>query len=416
MWTCVEWSDLSGQPSLADRLGRFDVQLQDARNLKLRGFLPAGVHKIEFATAPGRFDPAGLMFLCTEYPSMKQVPTGPWDLNHMTDRMVAPVVDIHRDGEFWAQGWARRSTPAAMKGGYVEFSLGIEIEKPGPHDILLAIPDCDDRWSWEDLDTLRVEPDERRPRRLTVRPDLAGARPRCFLGPQDVKPLLDALNGERRALWNACEESVDAGQDGTYFFRDVRLALGVLTGLREDWLDELSRRLSAAADRENWGFNPVRHAMGWNNDRDAGCALFAASVACDWCGERLPEDGRRRLRTRIVSNAEYVYRFTIVQRDYLPGGVEAHSLGTWFGLAAAAVAFYGEEPRAERWLDWLGGALDRIGRALPHDGVRDMNMFCAMFTFYLYGVLDEFDPDEDKPGTLRQKAKPDLLDMMVEVG
>lgn len=30
------------------------------------------------------------------------------------------------------------------------------------------------------------------------------------------------------------------------------------------------------------------------------------------------------------------------------------------------------------------------------------------------GVLDEFDP-EDKPGTLRQKANPDLLDMTVEV-
>ena len=390
MWAFIEWNGSGQNGNPADRLNRFSIERHGDRCLKLRGFLPEGLHKIEISTRPGEFDVRGLMFHCVEYPSMEEVLTGPWDLNHMTNEMVAPVCDILIDGEFWGQGWARRNTPEAMKGGYLEFSLGFETEESGPRVIELVIPETEKRWSWDILSRLVISPDERHRRELTPRDGVRHGRPRCFLSAETLASLKEAVRDERATLWEAYANFIDTGADGTYDYRDLRLALGVLIEGREDWLTELAERLNGRAESENWGFNPLPHAMGYNNDRDAGGALFAAAVAYDWCGEQLPGDLRDRLRERLSAIAEYVYRFTITQRDYLPGGVEAHSLGTWFGLAAAAVALYGEEPRANRWLSWLGGSLRRISSMLPHDGVRDMNRFCAMFTFYLYGLLNEF--------------------------
>jgi len=390
MWACVRGTDLGEERQFSDLLGRFCVQLCDERRLRLQGFLPAGLHKIEFATRPGEFDVSGLTFECTEYPSMRQVPTGPWDLNHMTNEMVAPVCDIEIDGEFWAQGWARLNTPEAQRGGFIEFSLGVEILTPGPHTIDLAIPESEKRWSWKILDCLTVQPDERACRPLTPKASLAESRPRCFMGTDELESLRAACRGKRARLWESYAALLDSDVDGTYFFRNLRLALGVLIEGKESWLKELADRLGALADRENWGFNPVRHALGYNNDRDAGCALFAAAVAYDWCGHLLPRGLRLRLRARLAEVAEYVYRFTLVQRDYLPGAADLHALGTWIGPAAAAVALYGEEPRAEAWLSWMGGVLERVGRMMSHDGVTGLGGLCAAFAFYMFGVVNDF--------------------------
>lgn len=192
----------------------------------------------------------------------------------------------------------------------------------------------------------------------------------------------------QRVCLNNIRKSADSGLCGTYTYRIILLSLLVKLGEKK-WVSELRERVNALLERPHWGFHTVEGELGCDNDRDAGLRLMEISTAYAWAPEIFSKPERQRMREKIIRHAEILYRFTIVQKAYWPDTtVEAHGLGGWVGLAAAAAALLDEHPAARTWLDWSYGNFLRNAALFPDDAHVAWFVFNQQWAVYLLALFE----------------------------
>lgn len=390
------------QGTLHDLLGRFTVRHADPRRLVIEGPLAPGRYVLSLSTRAGTFASESLMLDLLEWPSLRTVPSGPFDFDHTEYRMVVPTVRIYVDGEDQGLAWAQVPSPTDMAARLIRLEAGFEARGAAADDgccsIELALPEDEHRLRFADIERMTLHVDPRSSLATPSRGALGAgqdepteARPRLFADASMVDALGQQRGPLREAVWQDLVAQLESGYDGTYAHRTVTAALvGRITGERR-WIDEAVARTLAVCDRPIWGYHDVREVMGWNNDRDTGMRLFETACVYDWLHEHLTSEQRSRIAERLAHFAAIVDRATRVQFGYwYTRSNEAHGQGVWFGLAATAVALLGDDARAQRWLDWAHGNIVDAATYLPDDGIVEWPVFNIQWLIMTVMLLERF--------------------------
>ncbi|MBN2289946.1 MAG: DUF4962 domain-containing protein [Candidatus Glassbacteria bacterium] len=131
----------------------------------------------------------------------------------------------------------------------------------------------------------------------------------------------------------------------------------------------------------------------WDPDNDLihGHLLMGMATAYDWLYPSLSEEERALVAGRLVRAAEAEYeRMTTGRVWYRTQYLQNHGQTNFCGLAYAAAALYGEDPRAEQWLKLCEDYFAKVFEVLPPDGtsVEDISYGAYGLDFIIrYAVL-----------------------------
>jgi len=109
----------------------------------------------------------------------------------------------------------------------------------------------------------------------------------------------------------------------------------------------------------------------WDPEYDLlhGHLLMGTALAYDWLYQGLNHAQRSLVAQRLGEEAEQQYRLIADRRVwYRNQYLQNHSHVNYGGLAYAAVALYGEDPRAQQWLAVCVDFFDKMFRLSPVDG------------------------------------------------
>ncbi|HUU28817.1 MAG TPA: DUF4962 domain-containing protein [archaeon] len=105
------------------------------------------------------------------------------------------------------------------------------------------------------------------------------------------------------------------------------------------------------------------------NDLVVGHLLQGMALAYDWLYQSLTPEERSLTAERLGREAELSYqRITVGRVWFRTQYLQNHAYTNFCGLAYAAVALYGEDPRAPVWLKVCEDFFDTMFRKLPVDG------------------------------------------------
>lgn len=358
---------------LHDLLERFTAEQPDEWELTLNGQLAAGYYQLTLITRDGSLDTSTLMMDLTEWPTMKQVPTGPWDLDHTQYTMKAVTFACAVNGDPRGLVWANVPSPDELKRARITANWGIWVEAPGAVIITLTVPPNERyRLSWEDVEEIVLAPDDRVPMPLPI----PANRPPLFARAGQFEQLAASPTPLQRAILDNLRFRFERGDDNCYDYRTVMaILLGRLTGDRAA-IDLAIERTLALCTKSRWGYHDEPWIMGWNNDRDTGLNMYQTAMVLDYLDEYLTPVQRATIRERLAHFAQLAFIFTVSLRTYwYYRTAEAHGQGFWFGFAAAAMVLRGHHPHAETWLAWIHGNFRMALESLPQDGISEWYVF-----------------------------------------
>lgn len=199
------------------------------------------------------------------------------------------------------------------------------------------------------------------------------AHPRLFLRPEEVAGLRAASQGALKERWETLRAEAEkhlkaplipeppAWTDGKWNATEWRRnysaavrACGITETLAFCYLVSQEPRFGEAAAR--W----LRHIAAWDpagstsirvNDEAGMPILHVTSRAYTWAYEALSEEDRQTMRAMIRARGEEAYR-RLHDRPYEQRAYDSHAGRMWHFLGEAAIAYYGEVPEAEKWLDY----------------------------------------------------------------
>ncbi len=376
----TEWRD-------AMEMGR--VAGSSSRELRLALDVPAGYYQGVIRSRRGQFPMESLHLQLQEWPSLKIVPAGPFDFDHTQNTMTVPCFHVQVDDETPELAWCDIPSAEMVEGRFFETAFGFAVGTPGGHRLCLRWREDETRIGWDDVDEIRISADARQSLPCPRRPQ-AG----LWADEARWRRLRERPTPLQQALIEHDERVAASGLDGTYLHRTSMLAMLFRLG-RTAWVDELRGRALALMERRDWGFHAGTGELGCDNDRDAGIRLMELSTVLAWAAEAFSPDERRRMTDKIRRHAGILYRFTIVQKAYWPDtSIEAHGLGGWLGLTAAAAVLAPEDAEARVWLDWCYGNFLRNVERLPRDGHNPWPVFNHQWAVYLLALFERL---ADKP-------------------
>ncbi len=345
--------------------------------------LPAGHYKLAIRTRKTQFPMETLYVPLLEWPSLKCVPSGPFDIDHTENRMVVPCFHVQVDDQPAGLAWF--DIPSAEMGEqrYFRTEFGIVAERDGMHTIRLQFRDGEKRIGWDDVEEIDLLPDERQPQHCPTRDGVT-----LWAEDSAWQSLRERPTQLQRVIFDSLRHSVRSGFAGTYSYRITLLSL--LHGLGDTQCkDELRSRVFQLLDRRYWGFLEAEGELGCDNDRDAGIRLMEMCCALGWAGDAFNDAERARMREKIRHHARIFYRFTILQKAYWPDTtMEAHGLGGWLGLTTAAALLHRDDPEARVWLDWCYGNFLRNASFLPRDGFNPWPVFNPQWSVYSLALFE----------------------------
>lgn len=120
-----------------------------------------------------------------------------------------------------------------------------------------------------------------------------------------------------------------------------------------------------------------------NNDLGAAHSIFALSVAYDWLYDELSPELKASLREAISFHASIFYDLLIKHKFWWTRSpLQNHNYVNTAALAVAAIALYGENPDAVRWLDESRKNFDYVLSLLSPDGASHEGV-----GYWSYGTL-----------------------------
>jgi len=138
------------------------------------------------------------------------------------------------------------------------------------------------------------------------------------------------------------------------------LAMAYLLSGEQKHLNACVRTIEALLSLERWGdgLNLV-----------TGHYMSGVATAYDWLHDRLPEELRRRMAEKLAEHSERIVEYAAGERIWW----HDMFLQNWShvivaGLAYATAALYGEDDRAQKWIDHADGYFTKVVKALPDDG------------------------------------------------
>jgi len=215
-----------------------------------------------------------------------------------------------------------------------------------------------------------------------LKAQLAGVRPRLFLSGNRIQELREAVRKGRVAQWSVFLERTDralaekpyaepAGYKGGKFNVDdwrriftpgkqgsahvARAALAYrLTG-EEKYLEGARRWMMNLANWDPKGImsHDVAQSDGSEGNDEASMPMLERmSYAWDWMGDKLTPEEKRRVLEVMTERGNQVLRL-LHKQDFLSHPFSNHEGRVLAFLGNAGLAFLGDIPDAEKWLDYV---------------------------------------------------------------
>lgn len=378
-----EWRDATGAVQ--------DIREQNG-TLTIRTMVPAGLYRGDILLQPGVFDMRTLMMEVTRVPDGKKVPLGPMDLDHLRNVMAVPMILVRVNGRFRGGLWFAMPGPEQIASGALCAHFGFEHEG-GPLELELSIPERDrHRLTWEMTESLTLRMDDRRTLEWKPR---ASRRPRFFVGG------LDRVALARKLLSHPGFEAArgllapPVGEWSLYHERNEGVFdLACLIGFATEDAEILSKAkcaLLTLCNASTWSGRPDPLLMGGDNDRGIGFKLSVAGVGWEFLQDGLSGDEQAVVRAKAEEYLEKIYDFTLLQRAYMGcPSTDPHSLGTWWGVGIACMAFYDELPIARKALPFFHALMvDSLGM-FPESGKAPWATIFPVWTVRYFAAAIEF--------------------------
>lgn len=348
-WNPDHWTDVSGTFA--------DIRV-DGPRLRFAGKFSPGLYCARFETKRGAFDPKQAGMLMTKVPEGRKEVIGPWDLNHFEGFMALPSAKVWVNGKLLGAMWFSLPGPQQVKDWQLSAWFGFEAIDEITEVILEWREGDRDRIGWKDIDSLEVRKDARRPVPLRV-PE--GVHPRVYLLPEDIQAIractrkqewIETMRlklGEDSTEWGFAQEG---GAGGKF---DLGCLLFLLTG--DEALGQACHRLLMELVRTpTWSAKADPYVIGGDNDRGLGHRLYAVGVGWDWLQPLLSVDDKREILAKVSEYLEKMYDFTVMQIGYMGlATTDPHSLGAWYGVGVAAIAFHDDLEIARKALPLFHG-------------------------------------------------------------
>lgn len=204
------------------------------------------------------------------------------------------------------------------------------------------------------------------------------SHPRLFVRPADLPDLREWIRREGRQLFQNLQAQADRILREGPTPEPTVLGSARNPQTRQYWWSNREQTVKACMEAELLAFlyllteeshyaEPARrwvmHLAAWNPDGPTNFAINCEAAkpmlhrlprAYDWAYSVLTEEERRQVRAVMLRRATDAWRSWEVQEGngHLSRPYDSHGNRTWHKLAECAIAFLGEIPEAEMWLDY----------------------------------------------------------------
>jgi hypothetical protein len=215
----------------------------------------------------------------------------------------------------------------------------------------------------------------------TLKMRLAGLRPRMFLAGNRLRQLQEAVSKGTVPSFERLKQAADGalgepsypepeperpGVDSSVEWNRIfangkagsahaaRTALAYKITGEPKYLDGARHWLLTLAGWDPKGITShnLRFAHGRGNDEASMPMLERMSLAWDWIGDKLTLEERRKVLDSMTERGNQVLR-TLEKEDFLSHPFNNHSGRAIAFLGPAGLAFLGDIPEAEKWLDYV---------------------------------------------------------------
>ncbi|GKX29412.1 hypothetical protein SH1V18_18920 [Vallitalea longa] len=145
----------------------------------------------------------------------------------------------------------------------------------------------------------------------------------------------------------------------------ANLSLAYLLTKQQHYLDEARRWIFTCVNYPHWG-----NAHLVDVDLSAAWILFGLGLSYDWLKDDLEVEERKKLREKIILQAEIMYKFKVETEGegWSTNYFQNHNWINLTGLATAGYALADEYPRAQKWIDSAKENFDFVYSVLANDG------------------------------------------------
>jgi hypothetical protein len=203
---------------------------------------------------------------------------------------------------------------------------------------------------------------------------LGGPHPRLLLTAEKQAYLRSRLDTSHKWLWERYLQDLPgkvAVSRRTVPIGDVRADGDLAADLAFAWLMTGSDSLLGIARTH---LLRLTDDSQWNAPGDlvyliGSHFLMGIALSYDWLYPALSDSERTRVAAFLGGKAEAQYQAIVKERIWWRNQYyQNHSHSNFCGLAYAAAALYGQDPRAPQWLAVCGKFFDRVFQVLPEDG------------------------------------------------
>ena len=239
--------------------------------------------------------------------------------------------------------------------------------------------------------------------------------PRLLLATEKLKTLRSAIETTHKWLWDRYLEDLPAKLE-----RAAPPMPGELNRGHGDLAPDLCFAWLMTGDETHFQIAKnhlikLAHTKPWDpaNDLIHGHLLLGMALAYDWLYPALSSEERSLVagRLRRAAAAEYE-RMTTGRVWYRTQYLQNHGHTNFCGMAYAAAALYGEDPRAPAWLNICEDYFEKVFRFLPPDGtsVEDISYGMYGLDFIMrYAILARDLLGKDYGNQLCFKGAPDYI-------
>jgi len=347
-WAPDEWRDV------CDTLT--DIRVEGAR-FTLRVRLPKGLYYGKIVTKPGSFDMRTAMIPMVQVPDGQRVLVGPWDLNHIDNEMAMPMAKTWVNGRLLGGLWFSVPGPEQTAEGWLSAQFGFEVETDGETVVELEfVENARERIHWVDVQSMEIRRDNRTPRELLP---VSAQHPRIHVQADELAALRQRLPAHPLypaavTKFLAADAVLEAPTNLASQF-DLACFLAWVTG-DPVLTAKVKTAVLELCRLPTWSGRPDPLLMGGDNDRQCGFKLLFSGMAWEFLRDTFTAEEQAIILAKVEEYLQKLYDFTILQRGYMGHPTtEPHSLGTWFGVGMAAMAFYDELPIARKALPFFHG-------------------------------------------------------------
>ena len=320
------------------------------------------------------------------------------------------ALEVARDGEFEEIAYRREETL------WSSHCPSTTLE-PGTYHWRYAAVDGDgERSDWSRTRSFTVPEEAVRFPKPDLSPEnVPNERPRLFFRPDDIPRIRDAAEGELADAWqdivrraeNTMEDPPDTTEPPTYpddvergsdrwkeiWWGNRRRVIAVAGGAArlalvyrvtgEEKYAEAARELLMAMTE----WDPEGSTSYSYNDEAAMPALYYTSRAYDWAYPVLDESDREAVIEMMRTRGKQCFN-SLRGRRHLWRPYSSHHNRAWHFLGEVALAFHGQIPEADRWLDY---AMTVFYTAYPvwndtdggwHEGVQYWQSYLRRFMYW----------------------------------